>query len=214
SKLWGDEQFLARRFMDSAFGCLRAQHSQISPRRHPRLLLEESGKVSGTHVCERGHVRHAGDRLKPIGQTRLNLSNGLPICESLRQCRAELRLIALSLKKYDEVARDRLRNLASAIFLDQAERKIDSRGDPCRGPYGSVAYEDGLSFHLHIRKVLRESLQVAPVRGGAPAAKQPGLGKVERTGADRSDAPASCRGILKPGQQGLIACSGENLVAS
>ena len=87
-----------------------------------------------------------------------NLSSGLQ-----GQSGAELRLSAGTFEENDHVAGYSKRHGAAKVLFHERQRKINPGRHAGRGPYSTVAHEDGIGLDAHGGKALSQPGAVLPV---------------------------------------------------
>ena len=158
-----------------------------------QLGLKQPGQLTGTQRSPRRKAFHAvvggrvgGDGVGCRAQRRLGRRIGL-------DKHRELRLAARAFEVDDQRPGHVADQGAAVVLLDQCQREVDARGHARRGEHVAVAYEDRVRCDVDVGKGAGKQRGMPPMRGGAPAAQQAGLGQNERTGADRRQPPGPTR---------------------
>ena len=154
----------------------------------PTSRVNTRAKLRGLMAARRASAVTDRSSLGVFEDVRLQFAQRFVLGELHRELRAELRLSAGPLQEHDQLARHRQRDVAAVVLLDQRQCQVHSRGHAGRGVDRAVTHEDGVGLDVRVGKLARQFLGRAPVRGGAAALEQPGLGQQERAGADRGDA--------------------------
>ncbi len=188
---------VSRDALDRLAGGLHAlpRHLDAQPlhrlrRRGAGLGHEGAGEMPRTHAGLLGHVLDRQRRVEMLarpGQQRPEAA----VRRLQFQQRGELRLAAAAAVIEHELARGLLRDLVAVILRDHRQRQIDAGADPGRGPDVAVADEDAVGLQLHLRIGVEKMPRALPVRGGAAAVEQAGLGEDVGAGADAGDADAA-----------------------
>ena len=109
------------------------------------------------------------------------------------QQRGELRLAAAAAVIEHQLLGGLLRDLVAVIFRDHRQRQIDAGRYAGGRPDVAIADEDAVRLELHLRIGFEKMPRALPMRGGAAAIEQAGLGEDIGAGADAGDADAALR---------------------
>ncbi len=150
------------------------------------LRREGAGEVPRAH---RGAVGQAldGQRLGEVRPHPLHQPGEAARPPAQLHEGRELRLPAGPAPVDDELLRRPAGGLRAEVVLDEGQGQVDAGGDAGRGPDVAVPDEDALGVELHLRVAAAEIVRAVPMRGGAAAVEQTGLGEEVGARADAGD---------------------------
>ena len=168
--MFGNDLDAVGRFLETAASRFDAGPRNEGGRSESGLAQKNACEIARAHRASTRQLANREILRQVICDPSLQVANRFAIRALRSELSRELRLPSRAPQEHHQLSCHAQRDSAPVIFLDQGQRKVDSRGHPRRGIDVAIANEDWIGLDPDCWKAPRQRVAEAPVSRGAAAA--------------------------------------------